>query len=192
MTAIADIPAVSLHRTPAEEIRWLRHQLVAVAIARDSLKEEIDRWRFGERQKERQLKIDAIIAENAALRDRVRSLEQQQARAVGQAPVPPGPVPPIADMIDVSRHTFGASVEDFFGHSRGDYVVASRRLAAHLMRELRGMSYPEIADALGRGASAHSTTHAMCRYVEQHMDDPAPNGHTWREVIERAKQGIEG
>jgi chromosomal replication initiator protein len=60
---------------------------------------------------------------------------------------------------------FDVSVRDVLGPYRGLTVVKARHVAMWVMRELRGLSLPQIARRTGR--SDHTSALHGCRRVEQ-------------------------
>jgi chromosomal replication initiator protein len=66
----------------------------------------------------------------------------------------------------VSQAT-GVAAAQINGRGRRGAVVTARSLTAYMARQLTGMSYPEIAAALGRGS--HSTVLAAVQRVERQL-----------------------
>ncbi len=78
----------------------------------------------------------------------------------------------VIDIVTAVCTTTGVEREDLVGKGRHRRVVTARALAAHLAREMTTLSYPEIADALGR--STHSTVHAAAGRFREMVDRDEP------------------
>ncbi len=74
----------------------------------------------------------------------------------------------VAEIVAAVCEITGVEREDLVGPGRHRRVVTARGLAAHLARELTTLSYPEIAQALGR--STHSTVHAAAGRFREMVD----------------------
>lgn len=73
----------------------------------------------------------------------------------------------IGTVIEVVCERLGVSRNDLMGSGRHRRVVMARALVAHLGRELTTLSYPEIAQALGR--SYHSTVHTAAQRLRKQL-----------------------
>lgn len=63
-------------------------------------------------------------------------------------------------IVEAVSEESGVSVNDLYSMSRQKTIVAARKAAYIVMREVRSMSYPECAKALGR--SCHSSVMQAC------------------------------
>lgn len=86
----------------------------------------------------------------------------------GKSASPAGRPVRIGEIIAAVCATTGIEREDLVGHGRHRRSVIARGLATHLARELTTMSFPEIAQALGR--STHSTVHAAAARFRELVD----------------------
>ncbi len=73
----------------------------------------------------------------------------------------------IGDIIDVICERLAVERADLTGTSRHQRIVLARGLVAHLSREMTTMSYPEIAQALGR--KYHSTIHTAAKRLGRQL-----------------------
>jgi chromosomal replication initiator protein len=72
-----------------------------------------------------------------------------------------------AEILEQVALRSGVAAAQIIGRGRRGVVVTARSLTAYLTRQLTGMSYPEIAAALG--CSSHSTVVAAVQRVERQL-----------------------
>jgi chromosomal replication initiator protein len=76
----------------------------------------------------------------------------------------------MSDIIDATSSRSGVSIQDLRGPSRTSNVVIWRSIASHLGRKLTSLSYPELANSLGR--KNHSTVHAAVKRIDGVLNSP--------------------
>ena len=76
------------------------------------------------------------------------------------------------DVLETTCGHLGVDPKQVLGPSRHRHLVLARSLAIYIARKLTSLSYPEIADAMGR--SNHSTIITACQRMEKQLkaDDP--------------------
>ncbi|MHC4108747.1 MAG: DnaA ATPase domain-containing protein [Planctomycetota bacterium] len=101
----------------------------------------------------------------------------------------------IATVIETVCERLAVARGDLLGPRRHRRVVLARGLIAHLGRELTTLSYPELADALGR--AHHSTMHTAARRLReqlgrQEMIDVGNGGSPMdlRELVDDLTHGV--
>ncbi|MCZ6810921.1 MAG: DnaA/Hda family protein [Planctomycetota bacterium] len=101
----------------------------------------------------------------------------------------------IGTIVDVVCARLAVNRADLIGSGRHRRVVVARGVVAYLGRELTTMSYPEIAQALGR--RHHSTFHTAVKRIikqlrEQHTVNLAGNGEslTLNELVDQLRHEI--
>ncbi len=72
------------------------------------------------------------------------------------------------DVIEVVCKRAGISAQEIRGRSRATTIVFWRSISAYLGRSLTTMSYPELAQALGR--KNHSTVHAAVKRITEELN----------------------
>lgn len=72
-------------------------------------------------------------------------------------------IPSITAIIESTSHATGVPIEVVLSRSKHREAVRAKALCAHLLRERRFMSYPEIAKAMC--GTTHSTHYQRCRFA---------------------------
>jgi chromosomal replication initiator protein len=107
---------------------------------------------------------------------------------------PPTPVR-VATIIDRVGDRLGVSRADILGGGRHRRVVLARAMVAYLAREMTTMSYPEVAEALGR--RHHSTVHTAAQRLRMQIEQgksiefgPAQHPALICEVVDQLRHEI--
>ena len=86
------------------------------------------------------------------------------------------------DVIDVVCKRAAITSHELRGRSRASTVVFWRSVSAYLGRSMTNMSYPELAQALGR--KNHSTVHAAVKRITEELQSDSPKQKYGPEHIE--------
>jgi len=80
----------------------------------------------------------------------------------------------VDDILDTVAEHMQISRQQILGNSRQRFIVLARSLAICLIRQLKDMSYPEIAAALGRSSHSSIITayNRIVEQIEQSGDEP--------------------
>lgn len=126
-------------------------------------------------------------------RNKTSPILSPQSTPSGSQPHPAGelirtPRDKTRDIIKAVVDDYGVKYEDILGPGRTKDIAWSRHVAGYVLREIRGMSFPQIGDIFNRD---YTTIVASCKKVKSRMEtDPAFRQHI-EKIIERIKKSSE-